>query len=343
MRSKINYSLAKISQELGVSKATVSLVLNGKARQHGISKQMEQRIQEFCRDVNYRPNIHAQRLNRPLANNIGILLEERIHPEENTPLGDYNVSHILGGIALAADRTGYRFTVQIFRSDMDENQIFDWFNNREIDGLIYYGFDMPRHWRERFRDEQRKVVGISIDPAQGMPCVNVDNFSGTAALTEHLIDMGRKKMLYLNGPVASYPGRERLRGFLAALEKHHLSGTETIRNAGYSVSEAEDIVTQLFSQQHTFDAVVCANDDMAIGAMRALHSMAMNIPQQVAVTGADNIRSAGFVYPALTTFDYLPEQLGNAAFELLYKIIDSPAANTDNVTIPAEIILRNSG
>ena len=325
-----------------MSKAAISLVLNGKARQHGISEQLEQRILEFCREINYRPNIHAQRMNRRRVNNIGILLQERVHPEESTPLGDYNVSHIIGGVALAADQAGCRFMVQIFRQGMDESRVFDWFENREIDGLIYYGFGMPGHWLERFKNEKRKVVGVSIDPAHGVPCVNVDNFGGSLAVAEHLIWQGRRKMLYLSGNPESYPGQERLRGFRAAMERHGLGGCGECENANYDAGLAENIVRRRFAAGVAFDAVVCGNDDMAVGALNALRSLNIAVPGLVAVAGADNTRVGRFVTPALTSFDYRTEEQGRAAFELLRRIINEPSPQVENIILDTELIVRAS-
>ena len=84
----MKYSLAKIAEELGVSKSTVSFVLNGKARQARISAEMEKQIKDFCREVNYVPNIHAQRINRRLAGNIGFLVKQSLILDADNPFAD---------------------------------------------------------------------------------------------------------------------------------------------------------------------------------------------------------------------------------------------------------------
>lgn len=163
-----HYSLAKISQELGVSKTTVSLTLSGKARQVGISEEQEKRILKFCRKVDYRPNIHAQRLNSRLAKNIGILLER---------VEDGATAQLLGGLVDDADQAGFRTTIKVFRPDQSESIIFDWLLTHEVDGVIYYGLELPAASLERIISENWPVIGIGVSPRLGIPVVNANNFT----------------------------------------------------------------------------------------------------------------------------------------------------------------------
>ena len=140
MNERTYYSLAKIAAELGVSKTAVSFVVNGTARGKGISAELEKRISVFCRKVGYRPNIHAQRMNSRLVQNIGIVVEKSAAKDEVSPFGEYNISKIIGGIAEAADAAGYRFSFQFYTEGMKEENIFGWFKNREID-LAFKAFN----------------------------------------------------------------------------------------------------------------------------------------------------------------------------------------------------------
>lgn len=344
MRETKNYSLAKISSELGVSKTAVSLVLNGKGKHGGISAGLQRQILEFCDKVNYRPNIHAQRMNCRQVKNIGVLIEDMGGIDEHTPFGEYNVPQILGGIAVASDDAGYRFTLQLYRRDMDETRIFDWFKTREIDGLIYYGFEMPEHWRETFVAEKRHVVGVSIRPCPGIGSVNVDNFEASLKLTEHLISRGRRRFLYLGGLPQSYPAEQRYAGFRAALDKH---GIEFDHGSSYLPADFDYLVGEKFIRERWMvgalveDAIVCASDNLAVSAIMALNSSGVRVPEQIAVAGADNIPVGRFITPALTTFDYLPPQLGQAAFDLLYRMMRGEPTDPV-VTLKTHLCLRNS-
>jgi DNA-binding LacI/PurR family transcriptional regulator len=340
MRKRNTYSLAKIATVLGVSKTAVSFVVNGTARQKGLSAEMVKRVSSFCDKVGYRPNIHAQRMNSHHVKNIGILIDKAAARDEISPFSEYNISKVIGGIAEAADAAGYRFSFQFYSEGMKNETIFEWFKNKEIDGLIYYGFEIPEEWCRVFKEENFKVVGISIDPAHGIPCVNVDNYDASFRLTEHLIKKGHRKFLYVAG--GAYPGNERYRGFRDALKKENISEDDFVK-ADFNRETAENFIRhQCMHDKLNMDAIVCANDNMAVGVIKVLNEAGFNIPKQIAVVGADNTNLSEFIIPSLTTFDYLPFEQGKAAFALLHDIIIG-CPKPQNIVLKTTLCLRHSG
>ena len=317
------YSLATIAAELGVSKSAVSFVLNGNARSKRISPELERRILDFCRKVNYRPNIHAQRMNGVRIDNIGVLLDRRAVPYEVSPFCEYNIANIIGGIAEAAAEAGYRFSCQFYSEEMSDDVVFSWIENKEISGLIYYGLVMPERWVEFFRRQNFQTVGISIDPACGLPCVNVDNYNASYLLTSRLVERGHRKFLYVSGEDKAYPGQERLRGFRDALKHHGIEFDEAdLLHAEFDRKEAARLIRERWRQNALrADAIVCANDNMAVGVIQVLNDAGIAIPQQIAVVGADNIDACEVISPSLTTFDYMPFEQGLEAFRLLKGLI----------------------
>ncbi|OGV39336.1 MAG: hypothetical protein A2020_08900 [Lentisphaerae bacterium GWF2_45_14] len=344
MEEKGTYSLAKVAAELGVSKTAVSFVVNGIARSKGISAKLEKRISSFCRKVGYRPNIHAQRMNSRLVKNIGILIDKIAARDERSPFCEYNISNVIGGVAEAADAAGYRFTFQFYSKGMEKASIFEWFDNKEIDGLIYYGFGMPEEWNQRFREEKFKVVGISIDPAQGIPCVNVDNYEASFKLTKHLIGKGHQKFLYFSGSPDAYPGNERYRGFRDALREEGINFPKgNLFESDFNRETAKNLIRDRWMRGKLGeDAIVCANDSMAVGVVSALIGAGLKIPEGIAVVGADNINLSRFITPSLTTFDYLPFEQGKAAFTLLHDIMTGSVV-PENVVLKTTLHLRSSG
>ncbi len=335
----MKYSLAKIAKELGVSKATVSLVLNGKARQARISEDAEKRIKDFCSSVNYVPNIHAQRINSKFVKNIGFLVNQGIRVDDDNPFADYNISSILGGAVMAAGKIDCRISVQLYNREMDENLVFNWLRNNEIDGFIYYGWEMPEEWKEVFAREHRCVVGISVEPDRHIASVNVDNFNASYSLARYMIESGRGNFLYLSGIDGSFVSDERRRGFLAACRESGIAvDEEHIISAEYSEAVAESIVMG-YSLDKT-DAIVCANDDMAIGAMQALKKRGIEVPGRIAVAGGDNIVTGQYFMPALTTFDIHQHEQGEAAVECMQELLESGVAK--QIILPGELIIRES-
>ena len=344
VKTRKKYSLATIAAELDTSKSAVSFVLNGMARDRRISPMLEKRIKDFCKEVGYRPNIHAQRMNSPHVKNIGILIDKAITRDKASPFHEYNVSRVIGGISEAAYAAGYGFGFQFHTADMRKEGIFEWFKSKEIDGLIYYGFDMPDDWNQTFKKENFKIVGVSIDPTHGIPCINVDNHEASFKLTQHFINDGRQKFIYLGGTPASYPANERYRGFREALQQENINfQEENFFMAGFDREVAANYVQNLWIHgKLDADVIMCANDNMAIGVIAVLNNAGIKIPKQIVVAGADNIDLGEFITPSLTTFNYLPFEQGKTAFGLLHNIM-TECPNPQNIVLKTTLVLRKSG
>lgn len=333
----MKYSLAKIAAEMGVSKSTVSFVVNGKAKEARISAEVESKILEFCRKVNYVPNIHAQRINRHFAGNIGFLVDRSLRADSDNPFSDYNINAILGGVILGAEAENCRVCVQLYKDGMDENLVFDWLRSNEIDGLIYYGLEIPDAWKEVFKSEKMSVAGINTTPDLYISSVNTNNFEASREITTHIINRGRKHFLYLSGLDGSFVSDERKNGFLSACNENGISDYKVL-SARYLESEAYKIV---YSHDFTeTDAIVCANDDMAIGAILALKDRGIAVPERVSVAGGDDIITGKYLSPSLSTFSNSHHSLGLEAVKCVISMAKGEGSKT--VIVPHKILLRKS-
>jgi DNA-binding LacI/PurR family transcriptional regulator len=341
--SLMGYSLAKIAEELGVSKTTVSFVLNGKAKEHRISKKMQENIRNFCSKVNYSVNIHAQRMNRKNVGTIGVMLYPGGLRKMINPLSSENSANILGGVMEEAARQNCRVLIEIVTPETTAEKICEWFRKREIDGMIYYGMIMLDEWRDALIAEGCHVVGIGEDPGKGLPSVNIDNYASSVALTELLIKKGHRKMTFLNGRETSYINSERLRGFVDALKRHDIDYMDSpVNYAMFQESKAYAWAEgKIKSGSFDEDAIVCANDKMAIGVINALKDNGIKVPDDVAITGADGISLASYITPSLTTYSMRPTDLGIKAYKLLFRIINGEKTEK-NIKLKSEIIIRES-
>ena len=334
----MNYSISKIAQELGISKATVSLILNGKASKSRISTEVERQVLDFCKKVNYVPNIHAQRINREFSGTFGFLVKQRLTDDSDSPFTDMNITEILRGITLEAQRRSCRIAIQLFNDDGDEEKVFEWLRSREIDGLICYGIDMPLSWRNVFENEEHCVVGIGSMPVKGISSVNIDNFSVSEKITQMLIDSGRKRFIYISGFEKNYVSEERKKGFLSALRKNGIEIQKSnIITADFSEKKAEEMLLKLKPKT---DAVICANDNMAFGTIKALKHLNIAIPSQTAVVGGDNIALCEYTSPSLTSFENMCFEMGTAAINVIDNMLHKGGCY--NKTIKSRIIIRES-
>jgi len=333
-----NYSLKTIAAELGFSKAAISLVLSGKGSQV-VSQESERKILDFCRKVNYRPNIHARRMNSREVKNVGVLLNH------GNPLSEFNTAEIVGGVASEAELAGYRATVQLCREGMSPELIFDWLRDREIDGLVYYGVSMPKEWIDTFKEEGRLVVGVGIEPQDGLKTVNIDNRKMSAEMARHLIERGAKDFFFLSGGKGNYPNQQRKLGLLDALRGRGLSlAPENLMDAGFSMDKAQELAARLCDEGRLKKgaAMLCANDAMAVGALMGLKSRGVKIPQDVLLAGCDNILLGRVTEPPISTYDYLAFDQGREAFKLLHRMISGDGSEAGDIVLKSHLIVRGS-
>ena len=332
----MKYSLDKIARELGISKSTVSLILNGHAAERRISAELEKKVRDFCDSVGYVPNINAKRASSKYVKNIGFLINQNLLSTGHNPFSDQNTSEITGGIVAAATNEGFRVTIQFCNENTDESEILEWLRNREIDGLIYYAYSFDESWHQRFVDEGRHVVGIGIEPTGKISTVNINNVEIMKELCNSIIKTGRKRFVYFAGYENSYVSRERLKGLTEALAENNLP----INNIVYANYSEEEAYNKVMNMDIDADAIVCANDDMALGVIKALKEKGINVPEQICVTGADNIKIGEYFSPSVTTVDNMNAVLGVCAFDELLKLIKGGKA--DNVVVASKIYARQS-
>lgn len=332
----MSYSIKRIASELGISPSAVSFIINGKAAEKRISPELENQVKEFCEKVNYCPNIHARRMSSRLAKNIGFLIDERMCADSENPFSDQIISEITGGVVLAAAREGFRVTIRIYNSDMHEEDVFGWLRNKEIDGLIYYGLSFNKEWMDAFLREKRCVAGIGIEPIPGVSTVNINNRELVRELAEAMIKKGRRRFLYLSGG-DGYVSAQRLAGLKDALSGAGISVELNVINCNFSENTA---YFEMLKANISFDAIVCANDDMALGALRALNERGISVPGEVSLSGADNIRAVRYTVPRLATLDNMNTAAGRAAFDALLKLVNG--GNAQSTVLNSKIILNQS-
>ena len=337
-------TLATIAKTLGVSRATVSLVLNGRAKRARISEETVEKVRAYCQKVNYLPNIHAQRMTQEVVRNIMVFLKMTSGVSPESSFYDYNVTRFLGGIASITDQAKFTFVIRLYRPGMDEKEIFDAFRNRDIDGMLYYGMTMPTAWIQTFINEHRRVVGIGTMPGV-LPSVNIDNREISRELTNRMIAQGRRRFVYLCGTSESYPGAERCAGFREALATAGVpfDPKKQCFQGDFQETKGTAIAKKLLARKSQLpDAVVCANDAMAVGVMQTLLQAGVKVPEEVAVVGGDDIELCRYVQPGLTTFDNRPFDLGKTACQTLLKLIDNKPMKNKNLVLKSKILSRKS-
>jgi DNA-binding LacI/PurR family transcriptional regulator len=181
---------------------------------------------------------------------------------------------------------------------------------------------------------------VEAGPDESVPVVTVDQVAGAAAATRHLLELGHRTVWHIAGPADFLEARERIDGWQSALEAAGadvppvLSGDWSARS-GYELGQRLATVSDV-------TAVFAANDQMALGMLRALHEVGRQVPRDISIVGFDDIPEAQFFIPPLTTVRQDFNEMGRQSLMLLLSEIGAPERSSSRVIVEAELMIRAS-
>lgn len=329
-----------IAYQAGVSQSTVSRALRGSPL---VSLDTRRRVQAIAKQLNYKVDKHASALRRQQAGTLALLLFE--DPTCDDSLINPFFHSMLASITRACARRGYDLIISF--QQLSEDWHAEYQDAHKADGLILLGYGdylIARSKLEKLDAQGTHFVrwGAVVDGQPGVS-VGCDNVQGGRAITEHLLGLGRRRIAFIGNATEHCPEfRERYRGHGQALA---VAGIDVDPALHVDVRDSTEQVGQeaaaeLIARAVRFDAVFAASDLLAIGAMHTLAAAGMTVPQQVAVTGFDDIPMARFASPALTTVQQDTKRAGEILVErLLQRIAGEPAQSE---MLPATVVIRRS-
>jgi LacI family transcriptional regulator len=336
------YDVARLA---GVSTATVSRVVHGQDR---VREATRIRVQQAIEELGYVPDGAAQSLSRRRKDVIGMVCMEREveqHDIENVGLLYYD--EVLRGVEARIRDNNLLLLITFMQADVvgePDLRRLDSMSGK-VDGiLIGEGFVAARYV-ERLASRVPVVVIAGTPGQQAADVVAADNFSASAAIIGHLIaDHGRRRLFHVDGPPNSPDAIERRLALEHVLREHpHCELTGSVQGI-FSVRSGEQIGRDLLARYRDAmpDAVVCANDQMAIGVLRAFSAAGVRVPADVAVVGFDDIYPSSLFDPPITTVHQPMRMLGERACARVLDRIASPGLSPTVELLPAELILRES-
>jgi len=333
-----------VAREAGVSTATVSRVVHGHDR---VRPSTRQRVLEVIEALGYIPDGAAQSMAWQRKEVIGLVTIESRSPDTDIEQeGLLFIEEVLRGVELSLSQVGWSVLISVLR-EADRPDAYRQMQkiSAKVDGmLIAEGIVSSEQLALLAARIPIALVAGSLDEPHA-DVVDADNRAGTTALARHLIEQhGRTRLFYIAGPPEAPDARERRIAFEKAVAGHPgatLAGRFEGRFAAISGQLAvREILTAAHRERP--DAIVCGNDQMAIGAMRELQAAGIRVPADIAVAGFDDIHLGALFAPPLTTVRQPMRLLGERACSLLLERIADPALPRRAERLPTELVVRES-
>jgi DNA-binding LacI/PurR family transcriptional regulator len=329
----------QIAEEVGVSRTTVSLVLNNVSGVR-ISPETRQQILEVARRLNYYPDAAARTLVSGRTQTVGFVLCQSPH----CIFADAFLPEVLRGVGEAVQEHGFRVLVHSVSDVAAPEAYIGLVREKHIDGIILSGPRSDDQQLPRLKAENFPVVLLGQLPGSGLPFVDVDNVSAAKQAVEHLIELRHQRIgMITNAPLAYTAARDRLAGYRQALKKAGLGyAEELIRYGDFREESGGEAMNQLLDLPQPPTAVFVASDLVAFGAMMAIKQHGLTIPDDVALVGFDDVRLAHYVNPPLTTMRLPAYELGYRAATLLTQLAVGEPVEEQEILLQTELVVRQS-
>src|SRR5258707_1372018 len=331
---RLNVTIHDVAALAGVSIATVSYVLNNTVQ---VSAPTRERVLKAVADLNYHPNITARNLQASETRMIGYAWHD-VPPGQMNPVMD----KFIYCMALAAESFGYH-VLTFTQPQRGESKAYEQLiRTNQVDGFILSNTS-PNDQRIQ------KLIEMGVPFASfgrannelDFPFADVDGRFGIRNCTEHLFERGHKRIAYLGWPHTD----ERLGGYIDALGNEGIKvNSDWIMRSNDTMVEAANAVHRVIEVpiKERPSAIVCASDMMAIGAMRYLSSVGLQIGTDIAITGFDDHPMSEFLYPSLTTVRQPIEWLAQKVIELLLAEIKKEEIPERHIIVRPELIIKGS-
>jgi DNA-binding LacI/PurR family transcriptional regulator len=331
-------TIKDIARHAGVSHTTVSRALNNSSL---ISYQTTQRIQEIALELGYRPSVAARSLKTNRSQALGVIVAH---------IADPFFSEILEGIDDIAQENGYSLFIASAQHDPSrENSIIQTMREHRVDGVILCSPNFTAEQSDKINSYHIPIVAINNQASQDYSfALYHDDLDGSRQICQHLFSLGHKKIAYLGNISAGRTNQERLAGFKQAMGEADITiHPKFIHPAsGNSPEQGLEGAEYYLNLPEMPTAVICYNDLMAIGVLKGLQQAGMCVPEDISVTGFDNIIYSNFTRPPLTTIDQPKRYLGAEAAKLIFAQLgmdpDSPRKETRIMRLKGTLLIRQS-
>jgi len=333
-------SIVDVAKKAGVSISTVSHVINGTKY---VSPNLSERVNNAIKLLGYQANDVAASMKKHVTNNIGVILQN---------IGMIFFPEVLAGIEKAAKENGYKLFY--FSSNFDfaqEQQYLSLLKKSWVDGIVIDSCCS----KEIIEDYQKRLVAnvpghfvpvVTLETPfteKGLGVITIDQVKYTFEAVEYLIKMRHRRIGLLLGPEYLPLHSDNHAGYLAAHDKYGIEPMENyLMHGDYFAESGYKAVRNALEEGTNWTALYVANDQMAIGAMKAIKEKGLSIPQDIAVIGADGIFVNTLIEPSLTSVELPKYEMGYKSVQMLVDMIQNRKTVGEHIRMEGKMVIRKS-
>ncbi|HWR43788.1 LacI family DNA-binding transcriptional regulator [Sporomusa sp.] len=324
--------MAEVAQLARVSISTVSRVISDNPY---IADETRERVLKAIAALDYRPNRLASNLRKMSSKTVVVVLPD---------ITNNFFAQIVQGFQTVARNNGYHVLLGDTGNSLEsEKDFIQLAKERLVDGLILATARIPKE--EIYAISRVIPVVLACEYIEGydIPTVAIDNVSAARQATEHLVRLGHRRIGCITGPLSVILSRDRLKGYRQAMLLNEAPVDETlIQEGNFSVKAGYDIAMKFLALDNPPTAVFASNDEMAVGAMKAIKEKGLRVPEDIAVSGFDDIQLCSLVEPQLTTIAQPKFEIGKEAMNMLLKLIRGEDLERRQIVLPYQMVVRQS-
>ncbi|MBM7587333.1 LacI family repressor for deo operon, udp, cdd, tsx, nupC, and nupG [Bacillus pakistanensis] len=324
--------LKEVAERANVSTATVSRVLSNTGK---VTEKTRKKVLAAMEELNYQPNFLARQLRKLETKTILVVVPD---------IANTFFSKVIRGIESVALQNDYQVLLGDSQNNsQSESQYLNHLRYKQVDGVILLTARTDSRLIEDLSDDYPVVLACEYLEGSRIPTVSIDNISSARKITDHLIKQGHQRIAHISGPMNIILGRDRLKGYEQAMTQNRYEIDQVLVQEGdFSYESGYKLMEKFLALQNPPTAVFAANDEMAIGAIKAIKKHRLSVPEDIAVVGFDDIEMASIIEPELTTVAQPTFEIGSTAMDLLLCLMKKEQLTKKQYVLEDQLVIRQS-
>ncbi|WP_050182457.1 LacI family DNA-binding transcriptional regulator [Domibacillus robiginosus] len=321
-----------VAKRANVSPATVSRVLR---QPDLVKKETKEKVIQIINELNYKPNMIASQFRTRETKTILVVV-----PDITRPF----FSEVLRGIEHTALQNGYQVILGDTENRIErEKEYIELLYRKQAEGAVLLTARMDRDSLKELSSQFPVVLACEYMDGLDIPTVSIDNISSARKVTEHLINVGHRKIAHISKGTDVILGKDRQRGYQQAMMSHDLPiNPSWVQEGDYDIDSGYKQMVKLLALEDRPTAVFVFNDEMALGSIKAVKDHGLRVPEDIAIVGFDNLPMASFFSPYMTTIDQPKYEIGQKAADLLLRLLKGIFIKRKKIVMKDELIIRES-